>query len=70
MSAYYGKKNGDAIIKGSDGLAAYLLESAETAIVPGSGFGDDKSLRLSYAVSDDDIKRGLGRVKDALLALK
>ncbi len=70
VSAYYGKKNGGAIINTSDEMAAYLLEAAEVAIVPGSGFGDDRNLRLSYAVSDDDIKRGLGRVKEALLALK
>ncbi len=70
VSAYYGKKNGEAVINTSDEMAAYLLETAEAAIVPGSGFGDDRNLRLSYAVSDDDIKRGLGRVKEALLALK
>lgn len=70
VSAYYGKKNGDQIISGSDAMAAYLLENAGTAISPGLAFGDDKCLRFSYAVSDEDITRGLGRVKDALLALK
>ena len=70
VSAYFGKKNGDAVIGNSDALADYLLEKAGTAIVPGAGFGDESTLRLSYAVSDEDIIRGLGRVKDALLNLK
>ncbi len=70
VSAYFGRKNGDQAVKGSDDLADYLLDQAGAAIVPGSGFGDDRTLRISYAVSDEDIKRGLGRVKEALLALK
>ncbi|MDR0882503.1 MAG: pyridoxal phosphate-dependent aminotransferase [Candidatus Adiutrix sp.] len=70
ISAYFGKKSGEQVLKTSDDLAGYLLDKAGTAIVPGSGFGDDHTLRLSYAVSDEDIVRGLGRVKEALLALK
>jgi aspartate aminotransferase len=39
------------------------------AIVPGSSFGDGRALRISYAVGEADIERGLGRVKAALLKL-
>ena len=70
VSAYFGKNSGETVISNSDALADYLLEKAGTAIVPGTGFGDDKTLRLSYAVSDEDITRGLGRIKEALLSLK
>lgn len=70
MSAYYGKKSDKALISGSESLADYLLEKAGAAIAPGLGFGDDNTLRLSYAVSDADIERGLKRVKEALLELK
>lgn len=66
ISAYFGKKYGDKLMNGSDDIADYLLDKAGAAIVPGSGFGDDKTLRISYAVSDEDIKRGLSRVKAAL----
>jgi len=69
VSAYYGKKDGGRLIEGSDAMAEYLLEKAGAAIVPGSGFGDDKTLRISYAVGDEDIKRGLTRIREALLAL-
>jgi aspartate aminotransferase len=53
----------------SDALADYILEKAGVAIVPGSGFGDGRTLRISYAVSEADIERGLGRVKAALQGL-
>jgi len=69
VSSYFGKRSGDKIMRNSDDIAAYLLEHG-AALVPGSGFGDDNSLRLSYAVSDEDLERGLGLVKEALSTLK
>ena len=70
ISAYFGKKDGDRVMKTSDDIAEYLLEKAGAALVPGTGFGDEKTLRVSYAVSDEDLTVGLGRVKEALLRLK
>ncbi|GHV57592.1 hypothetical protein FACS189460_4410 [Deltaproteobacteria bacterium] len=69
VSAYLGKKWGHRTLADVDALADYLLEEAGAAIVPGSGFGDGRTLRLSYAVSEADIERGLGRVRAALLKL-
>ncbi|MDR3037987.1 MAG: pyridoxal phosphate-dependent aminotransferase [Candidatus Adiutrix sp.] len=69
VSAYLGKKWGRRAPADVDALAGYLLEEAGAAIVPGSGFGDGRTLRLSYAVSEADIERGLGRVRAALLKL-
>ena len=34
------------------------------AVVPGVAFGDDKTIRLSYATSLDVIKRGLDKFED------
>ena len=34
------------------------------AVVPGVAFGDDKTIRLSYATSLDIIKRGLDRFEE------
>ena len=70
VSAYFGKRDGDKIMTDADDLADYLLEKAGTALVPGTGFGDNRTLRLSYAVSDEDLTIGLGRVKEALSQLK
>lgn len=69
ISLYLGRKAGDKLIATCDDLADYLLENG-AALVPGSGFGDDGTLRLSYALSDEDLERGLGKIKKALLELK
>ena len=41
-----------------------LLSKASVAVVPGVAFGDDRTIRLSYATSLDVIKRGLDRFED------
>ena len=74
VSALYGKSwtpEGDAprTIGGSDDFAAYLLEKYEVAVIPGSGFGTDGNIRLSYATSMDNINRGIARIAEAVQAL-
>jgi aspartate/methionine/tyrosine aminotransferase len=43
-------------------LAAIILDEAEVAVVPGEAFGTDGYLRLSYALGDDDLVEGVGRI--------
>jgi aspartate aminotransferase len=43
-------------------LAALILEEAEVAIVPGEAFGTPGYARLSYALGDDDLAEGIGRI--------
>jgi len=43
-------------------LAAVILEEAEVAIVPGEAFGTPGYARLSYALGDDDLAEGVGRI--------
>ena len=50
----------------SGALAAYLLEEAQVAAVPGGEFGEDNCLRFSYATSRERIATGLTRIKAAL----
>lgn len=69
VSALYGKRWGDRVIHHSDAFAEYLLEVARVAVVPGSGFGADENIRLSYACSLDTIRNGLARIADAVQAL-
>ena len=47
----------------SSEFSARLLEEAKVAVVPGSGFGPDEFIRLSYATSDAIIEKGLERLK-------
>lgn len=48
----------------STNFADRLLSKANVAVVPGVAFGDDRTVRLSYATSIDIIKKGLDRFQD------
>jgi aspartate/methionine/tyrosine aminotransferase len=43
-------------------LATVILEEAEVAVVPGEAFGTTGYLRMSYALGDDDLAEGVGRI--------
>ena len=66
VSAHFGKKFNDTPINNSLELSTYFLEQAKVALVPGSAFGDDRYIRLSYATSMDNIKKGLDRIEKAI----
>jgi len=66
LGTSYGKRQ----IKNSLDLANYLLDDAGVAVVPGSAFGLEGYLRISYAVAIDQIKEGLEKIKKALDKLR
>ncbi|RJQ19739.1 MAG: pyridoxal phosphate-dependent aminotransferase [Nitrospiraceae bacterium] len=70
VSSFYGKGFSGRTINSSLDLSAYLLEQAKTALVPGMAFGDDRYIRLSYATSMENIKKGLDRIEEVLSKLK
>lgn len=47
-------------------LAALILEKVEVAVVPGEAFGPSGYLRLSYALGDEDLATGVGRLQEFL----
>jgi aspartate/methionine/tyrosine aminotransferase len=47
-------------------LATLILDEVEVAAVPGEAFGPSGYLRFSYALSDEDIVEGIGRVAKLL----
>jgi len=47
-------------------LATAILEDAGVALVPGESFGTPGYLRLSYAVGEADIERGVDRIRQLL----
>lgn len=69
VSYYYGKRYDNTKINSSSDISIYLLEKAKVAVVPGAAFGKDEHIRLSYASSIDEIKKGLNRIKIALSEL-
>jgi len=49
---------------GSMDFAEKLLDSKNVAVIPGIGFGWDNYVRLSFATSEENIKKGLERIKE------
>jgi len=45
------------------------MEDAHRAVVPGSAFGEDRCIRLSYALAQTDLEQGFDRLAKALQAL-
>jgi aspartate aminotransferase len=54
------------VANSSNELAAYLLDDALVATVPGEAFGTPGFLRFSYALGMDQLREGVARVQEAL----
>ncbi len=50
-------------VKSSDDFSGQLLEEGRVAVVPGSAFGDDRYVRISYAASMPKIIEGMDRIE-------
>jgi aspartate aminotransferase len=46
-------------------FAMYLMEEAGVAVVPGSGFLADGFIRISYAASEEELKKACNAIADA-----
>lgn len=62
---YKGEKVGDV-----SNLASILLEDYSVAVVPCTDFGFSDHIRLSYAISKEQIKKGIDRIEAFLKELK
>ena len=47
-------------------LSEYLLEQGGVAVVPGSAFGSEGYVRLSFATSMENLRKALERIAKAL----
>lgn len=64
LGAFYVLINISSLGLKSQNFADRLLSKANVAVVPGIAFGDDRTVRLSYATSLDVIKTGLDRIEE------
>jgi len=64
LGAFYILVNISQLGLSSQNFSDRLLSKANVAVVPGAAFGDDRTVRLSYATSIDVIKKGLDRFQD------
>ena len=67
VTAFFGKSapSGEKI-NTADDLCNYILTEAHVSTVGGEAFGDPKSIRISYAASEDKLKEAIRRIAAAL----
>lgn len=70
VSSYYGKSDGETIIKDASDFSMYLLNTAHVTSVMGDAFGEPTCVRFSFANSMEKIEEGWRRIKEALSKLK
>lgn len=70
LENYLGKSINENVINNSVDFSRELLEHEKVAVIPGSAFGLDKYIRLSYATSEELILKGLDRIERFLNKLK
>jgi len=66
VSAFFGR----GVVRDSQTLANYLLDEAQVAVIPGSAFGSDDHVRISYATSMERLQEGVRRIESALKKLR
>jgi len=69
--AFYAFPNVTHFLKGSAGgnslqFSSFLLRQAGVAVVPGSAFGKEGHIRISFATSMENLEKGLDRMEEAL----
>lgn len=64
LTGLYGRSLNGRTADNTLDLATIILEEAKVAIVPGEAFGTPGFARLSFALGDDDLVEGIGRIAD------
>lgn len=70
VTSFFGKSANGKTINDADELSIYLLEEAHVSTVGGDSFGDKKSIRMSYAASEEKLVEAMSRIKAALAKLQ
>ncbi|MFA7379986.1 MAG: pyridoxal phosphate-dependent aminotransferase [Bacteroidia bacterium] len=70
VSYYFGKSFEGKIISDAQELCMYLLNHAHVSLVTGEAFGNGNYIRFSYAASEENLRKALSRIKEALSELK
>ena len=57
-------------VKNSVELCQKILEEVEVALVPGAAFGDDRCIRISYALDEETLTDALNRIGEVIKRLR
>jgi aspartate aminotransferase len=66
ISSFFGKTDGDMVIKNDEDFSMYLLHKANVTTVSGGAFGNPNYIRISYATSIDQLEIAMERIRTAL----
>jgi aspartate aminotransferase len=69
ISSFFNKSADVLKINNSFDMSMYLLYKAKVATVPGSAFGSEGYIRISYSTSMEKLVEGAERIKHALTQL-
>jgi aspartate aminotransferase len=70
IAPLFGKSLHGKTVSNSSDLANLLLDEAKVALVSGDAFGADEHIRLSYATSMENIRKGLDRIEQTVRELQ
>ncbi|OQX79674.1 MAG: aspartate aminotransferase [Candidatus Omnitrophica bacterium 4484_70.1] len=63
ISALLGRRFKDKVINDGLNFSQFLLEEAKAAVIPGNSFGDSSYIRISYATSLENLRKGMERIE-------
>jgi aspartate aminotransferase len=69
ISAYFGKQYNGKTIENSTDICNYILEEHHVSLVPGTAFGDENCIRISYASSEEKLIKACQRLEAAFSSL-
>lgn len=69
ISEFFGKSDGEITIRNAEDFCMYILNKAHVSLVTGDAFGAPECVRLSFAASEEDLKKAIQRIKESLAKL-
>lgn len=66
ISAYFGKKDGETVINTAEDFCMFILNKAHVSLVTGDAFGAPECVRISFAASEEQLRKALKRMKEAM----
>lgn len=70
VKSFFGKSYNGQKINDSKDFALFLINEARVAIVPGTAFGANGFIRISYAASLQDLQKAIDAIKQTIIKLK
>ena len=66
VTHWFGAEHDGTVLANNTDFCTFLLEQAGVALVPGSAFGSERHVRISYATSIEQLQAAMERVEAAL----